>query len=182
MHQRGPTFNFGFPPTVLSPLIFVSVYSNFIHSDSSREDEGGLGAQQFFLVTLSALPTYFHTNKKRHLKDFEVISHSLQQRPSNWAWPWMWPCHLVSISAASADWKAKKSMEIRFLPIYLCSVIPCFTWPSKGMVICRWIHCGRAPLLCIQRAGMCSTRSGLNGMALDGGGSVELGVGVGGLS
>lgn len=44
IHQRGPPFHFDFPPTVLNPLIFVSLYSNFIHSDSSQEEGGGFGA------------------------------------------------------------------------------------------------------------------------------------------
>lgn len=117
-------------------------------------------------VTSSVLPSHFHTNKKRHLRLKSNQSLSSANALSNWAWPWTWPCHLVSISAALAVWGAKKSMEIRFLLIYLCLIIPYFTWPSNGMVICRWIHCGRAPLRCTQGAGMCSTRSGLNWMAL----------------
>lgn len=173
------------PPIVLNPFFFVSLYSNFIHSDSSREEEGGfevnagfiLGFFAHLLITTFPLPHQQEETFKR-LKSNQ--SPSSAKALSNWAWPWMWPSHLVSILAPSADWKAKKSPEIWFLLIYLCSVIPYFTWPSIGMVICGWSHCGRAPLRCTQGAGMCSTRSGLNWMALGGGGWREGEGGLGG--
>lgn len=77
---KGPVFLFDLSST--NPLIFVSLYSNLMLSDSSREEEGGLGSSAGCFVTSSMLPSHFHTNKKRRSKDFNVISHSFQRRPS----------------------------------------------------------------------------------------------------
>lgn len=39
----GYHWQFDLPPIVLNPFFFVSLNSHFIHSDSSREEEGGFG-------------------------------------------------------------------------------------------------------------------------------------------